>query len=214
MDMNKLTEKSQEAVSDAQTSAVTYGHNEVDEEHLLLALLQQSEGLIPRLLQKMDVSVAALIKAVEEELDRKPRVSGGGIEQGKIYISQAMAKLLAAAEKEAARLKDEYVSVEHLFMSLLSQSHTSPVAKALKENGVTQEGFLKALTEVRGSQRVQSANPEHTYEALERYGRDLVVMARDGKLDPVIGRDAEIRRVIRILRRKTKNNPVLIGEPG
>lgn len=214
MDINQLTQKSQEALGAAQAKATAFGHVEVDGEHLLWALLDQDGGLVPRILAKMDVDLSALRRAVEAELDRRPRVSGPGAEPGKIHVSQRFSRLLVAAESEAKRLKDEYVSVEHLLMALIAEGDGSGAGKLLKQYQVTQERLLAALTEVRGNQRVTSANPEETYEALEKYGRDLVKMARTDKLDPVIGRDEEIRRVIRILSRKTKNNPVLIGEPG
>jgi ATP-dependent Clp protease ATP-binding subunit ClpB len=214
MDFNRLTQKSQEAFTEAQNKAVTYGHVEVDGEHLLWALLDQPEGLVPRLLQRMDIRPEMLKKELESELDRKPRVSGPGAEANKIYVSQRLNRVLVAAENEAKRLKDEYVSVEHLLMALLAEGEKVPSGRILKQAGIDRERFLKTLTDVRGSQRVQSANPEATYEALEKYGRDLVKMARNDKLDPVIGRDEEVRRVIRVLSRKTKNNPVLIGEPG
>ncbi len=214
MDLNRLTQKSQEALGEAQNKAVEFGHVEVDSLHLLLALLEQTEGLIPRLLRRMDVQVDALIHAVEQELHNRPHVSGPGAEPGKIFVSQQVSKLMVSAEREARRLKDEYVSVEHLMLGLIEEGDATPAGRVLKRFNITAERFLAVLTEVRGNQRVQSATPEQAYEALERYGRDLVEMARSGKLDPVIGRDEEIRRVIRILSRKTKNNPVLIGEPG
>ncbi|MBC7359821.1 MAG: ATP-dependent chaperone ClpB [Desulfacinum sp.] len=214
MDLNKFTIKSQEALQAAQTKAVKYGHVEVDGEHLLLALLEQSDGLVPRILKRMDVSVDAVTEAVVRELERKPRVSGPGAEPGKVYITQRLNKLLVKAQEEAGRLKDEYVSVEHLLIAFVEEGSATPAGRILQEHGVTRDGVLKALTAVRGHQRVTSASPESTYEALQKYGRDLVQEARSGKLDPVIGRDSEIRRVIRILSRKTKNNPVLIGEPG
>ena len=214
MDFNKLTQKSQEAFTEAQNKAVSFGHVEVDGEHLLWALLDQPEGLVPRLLQRMDIRPEMLKRDVEAELDRKPRVSGPGAEAGKIYVSQRLSRLLVDAENEAKRLKDEYVSVEHLLMALLGEGEKDTSGRLLKQAGISRERFLKTLTDVRGSQRVQSANPEASYEALEKYGRDLVKMARTDKLDPVIGRDEEVRRVIRVLSRKTKNNPVLIGEPG
>ncbi|MCP4594743.1 MAG: ATP-dependent chaperone ClpB [bacterium] len=213
MDLNRLTQKSQEALSAAQDRAVRMGHTEVDAEHLLLTLLEQPDGLVPRLLRKMDVPVEKLAGEVQTELERRPSVSGPGAEPGKIYVSQRLSQLLVNAEQEARRLKDEYVSVEHLLMGLVNAKDAG-AGRLLGRFGVTPERFLEALTEVRGNQRVQSANPEATYEALQRYGRDLVEMVRLGKVDPVIGRDEEIRRVIRILSRKTKNNPVLIGEPG
>ncbi len=214
MDFNKLTQKSQEAFTEAQNKAVSFGHVEVDCEHLLWSLLDQPDGLVPRLLQRMDIRPDMVKNEVTAELDRKPRVSGPGSEAGKIYVSQRLNRILVASENEAKRLKDEYVSVEHLFMALLAEGEKVPSGRILKQAGINHERFLKTLTEVRGSQRVQSANPEATYEALEKYGRDLVKMARTDKLDPVIGRDEEVRRVIRVLSRKTKNNPVLIGEPG
>ncbi|BCS53931.1 ATP-dependent chaperone ClpB [Geobacter sp. SVR] len=214
MDFNRLTQKSQEAFAEAQNKAVTYGHVEVDGEHLLWALLEQAEGLVPRLLARMDIHPEALKNEVEKELERLPRVSGPGAEPGKIYVSQRLSRILVAAENEAKRLKDEYVSVEHLLIALLAQGEKTPVGRILKQAGVDREKLLAALTDVRGNQRVTSATPEASYEALEKYGRDLVKMAHSGKLDPVIGRDEDIRRVIRILSRKTKNNPVLIGEPG
>jgi ATP-dependent Clp protease ATP-binding subunit ClpB len=214
MDVNKLTQKSQEAVQSAQTKALRYGHVEVDGEHLLLALLEQPEGLIPRLLQRMNVSPEAVQRALEQELERRPRVSGPGMEAGKIYVTQRLQKLFLQAEEEAKRLKDEYVSVEHLLLALLAEGGAAAAGRILQQFQVTRDTFLSALTAVRGHQRVTSATPETAYEALEKYGVDLVAQARQGKLDPVIGRDSEIRRVVRILSRKTKNNPVLIGEPG
>jgi len=214
MDFNKLTQKSQEAFAEAQNKAVTHGHVEVDGEHLLWALLSQEDGLVPRLLQRMDLQPDTLKRAVEEELGRRPHVSGPGAEPGKIYVSQRLSRVLVAAEQEAKRLKDEYVSVEHLLMALLGEGDKTPSGRILKQAGIDKERFLKTLTDVRGNQRVTSNNPETSYEALEKYGRDLVKMARADKLDPVIGRDEEVRRVIRVLSRKTKNNPVLIGEPG
>ena len=208
MDMNKLTRKSQEALAAAQATASEYNHQQVDAEHLLLALINDNGGLIPQLLKRMDINTEMLEKSVEEELTKIPRVTGGGVEQGKIYITNRLENVFTKAAEFAKNLKDEYISVEHLFMAMIN------ISKSLKEFNITEEKFLKVLTEVRGSQRVQSADPEATYEALEKYGRDLVQAAKNGKLDPVIGRDDEIRRVIRILSRKTKNNPVLIGDPG
>ncbi len=214
MDMNRLTIKSQEALQAAQTKAVKYGHVEVDGEHLLLALLEQSDGLIPRLLKRMEIPVEELRERITGELERKPRVSGPGTEPGKVYITQRLNQLLVKAEEEAKRLKDEYVSVEHLFLAFIEEGSASPAGRILGEYNISRDAVLQTLTAVRGHQRVTSASPETTYEALQKYGRDLVQEARSGKLDPVIGRDSEIRRVIRILSRKTKNNPVLIGEPG
>ena len=213
MDINRLTQKSQEALHDAQTKALRYGHTEIDVEHLLLALLDQSDGLVPRLLERIDVDVDALRADVEQALQGRPRVSGSGA-TGEARISRNLSLLLDDAEKEAQRLKDEYVSVEHLVLAMINTGSRTAAGRLLKERGVTADRFLEVLTQVRGAQRVTSATPETAYEALEKYGRDLVAEARSGKLDPVIGRDAEIRRVIQILSRKTKNNPVLIGDPG
>jgi ATP-dependent Clp protease ATP-binding subunit ClpB len=214
MDLNKLTQKSQEAIQSAQTKALRYGHMEVDGEHLLLALLEQSDGLIPRLLTRMEIQVPSLISALEQELTRRPQISGPGMEAGKIYVTQRLQKLMLQAEEEAKRLKDEYVSVEHLFLALVEEGPATAAGRLLQQFHVSRDNILEALTAVRGHQRVTSAMPEVAYEALEKYGVDLVAQARQGKLDPVIGRDTEIRRVVRILSRKTKNNPVLIGEPG
>ncbi|MEG1603013.1 MAG: ATP-dependent chaperone ClpB [Cloacibacillus sp.] len=214
MDMNKLTQKSQEAFYEAQNIAVRHGHQEVDAENLALALIVQENGLIPRLLDKMGIQVANLTAAIENELNKKPRVSGAGQESGKIYVSQRLSKILVKAEDEANGLKDDYISVEHLFLALLYETKGTPLGKVFETFGITADKFLKTLSEVRGNQRVTSDNPEEKYDALEKYGRDLVKAARDNKLDPVIGRDEEIRRTVRILSRKTKNNPVLIGEPG
>jgi ATP-dependent Clp protease ATP-binding subunit ClpB len=214
MDINKMTVKTQEALQGAQNIALKRGHIEVDGEHLLLALLEQEGGLIPRLLQRMDVPVDGFTRAVREELDKRPSVSGPGVEAGKIYVTQRFNKLLLKAEEEAARLKDDFVSVEHLLLALVEEGMATAAGKTLKQFNIGRDRLLQALTAVRGHQRVTSPDPEGTYEALEKYGRDLVKEVRKGKLDPVIGRDAEIRRVIRILSRKTKNNPVLIGEPG
>ncbi|ETX04486.1 MAG: hypothetical protein ETSY2_28510, partial [Candidatus Entotheonella gemina] len=214
MDLNKLTQKSQEAVQAAQTKALRYGHVEVDGEHLLVALLEQSDGLVPRLLARMEIPVQPLSQAIEQELERRPKTSGPGVEAGKIYVTQRLQKLMLEAEEEAKRLKDEYVSVEHLLLALVAEPSTTASGRILKQFHVNRDALLEALTAVRGHQRVTSAMPETAYEALEKYGVDLVAQARAGKLDPVIGRDDEIRRAVRILSRKTKNNPVLIGEPG
>ncbi len=214
MDLNKLTQKSQEALSAAQTKALRYGHQQVDGEHLLLALLEQADGLAPRLFARMDVPVEALRGELERALAARPRVSGGGAESGKIYVTDRLQRLLITAEEHARRLKDEYVSVEHLLLAFLEEGTGTAAGRALADLQVDKDRFLAALTAVRGSQRVTSASPEAAYEALDKYGVDLVKQARAGKLDPVIGREDEIRRAIRILSRKTKNNPVLIGEPG
>ncbi|MDQ3824637.1 MAG: ATP-dependent chaperone ClpB [Actinomycetota bacterium] len=214
MDINRLTQKSQDALQDAQTKALRFGHVEVDGEHLLLALLDQPDGLIPRLITMAGADSDRLRATVEAELGRRPRVSGPGAGPGQVFLTQRLSRVLDAAEREATRLKDDYVSVEHLLLALIEEGSTSASGRALRQEGLTRDRFLTALTSVRGNQRVTSAMPEVTYEALEKYGRDLVATARAGKLDPVIGRDEEIRRVTQILSRKTKNNPVLIGDPG
>jgi ATP-dependent Clp protease ATP-binding subunit ClpB len=214
MDPNKLTQKNQEALHDAQTKALRYGHPEVDVEHLLLALLEQPEGLIPRLLERMQADPSALHDAVERQLEGRPRVSGPGAAGGEVRVSRALSLLLDTAQQEAERLKDEYVSVEHVLLAMIESGSQTAAGRLLAEQGITRDRFLEMLTEVRGSQRVTSSTPESAYEALEKYGRDLVMEARSGRLDPVIGRDAEIRRVVQILSRKTKNNPVLVGDPG
>src|SRR6201987_920521 len=214
MDPNRLTQKSQEALHDAQTKALRFGHTEVDGEHLLLALLAEPEGIAPRLLAQAGADPDRLRTALQAELARRPRVTGPGVSPGEVRVTQRLARLLDTAEQEAGRLKDEYVSVEHLLMALLAEGPATAAGRLLQQEGVTRDGFLQALTAIRGNQRVTSAMPESAYEALAKYGRDLVAEAASGKLDPVIGRDAEIRRVIQILSRKTKNNPVLIGDPG
>jgi ATP-dependent Clp protease ATP-binding subunit ClpB len=214
MDPARLTQKSQEALHDAQTKALRFGHTEVDGEHLLLALLEQPEGIVPRLLMQAGAETDRLRAALEAELSRRPRVSGPGAAPGQVNVTQRLARLLDAAEQEAGRLKDEYVSVEHLVLALVGEGPAAAAGRLLHDEGLTRDSFLQALTRIRGNQRVTSASPEGAYEALEKYGRDLVADAAAGQLDPVIGRDAEIRRVTQILSRKTKNNPVLIGDPG
>ncbi len=213
MDLNKWTQKAQEALKKAQELAVRRSHQQVDVEHLLYALLTLPEGLVASLMQRMGVSVPALTARVDEALARRPAVSGD-VEAGKIYVTQEFNELLVSAGDHAKRLGDEYLSVEHLLLAMTALSKKSGVGKLLAEAGVDTRKFLEALKEVRGNQRVTSDNPEGQYEALTKYGVDLVELARAGKLDPVIGRDTEIRDVVRILSRKTKNNPVLIGEPG
>ena len=212
LDANKLTLKTQEALQDAQTKALRYGHVEAEPEHLLLALLDQRDALLPHLFARLDVDVQALRDELDQHLSGRPRVSGPGAAPGQVYVSQALARVLDAAEQEADRLTDEYVSVEHVAFAMIASN--TQAGHLLTARGITRERFLEVLTQVRGSQRVTSATPEGSYEALEKYGRDLVEAARAGKMDPVVGRDAEIRRVIQILSRKTKNNPVLVGDPG
>jgi ATP-dependent Clp protease ATP-binding subunit ClpB len=214
MDPSHLTQKSTEALHDAQTKALRYGHTEVDGEHLLLALLDQQDGIVPRLLAQAGADPNQLRTALEAELAKRPKVTGPGVAPGQIHVTQRLSRLLDAANQEADRLKDEYVSVEHLLMALLDEGSATAAGRLLQADGLTRDGFLQALTRIRGNQRVRSAMPETAYEALDKYGTDLVADAAAGRLDPVIGRDAEIRRVIQILSRKTKNNPVLVGDPG
>ena len=213
MNTNQYTQKTIEAIQAAQQLAVEYQHNALEPEHLLLAIASQENGLIPQLLQKMSVDTGSFTAAVAEKLSTLPRVSGSGRDPDKIYISQAADKALSAAAREAKAMKDEFISVEHLMLGLLSET-TSNTAELFRAFGITKDSFLKVLSSVRGNQRVTTDNPEETYNALQKYGQDLVDLARKQKLDPVIGRDQEIRNVIRILSRKTKNNPCLIGEPG
>jgi len=212
MDINKLTEKLQEALSAAQSKAVRYSHQQVDVEHLLLALLEQERGLATSILNKANVDVESLRNNIEQELNRVPKVTAPTGEPGQVYITSRLNRLLTQAEDESKKLGDEYVSVEHVLLAMTDD--TGPTGRLLKQSGVTRERLMQTLREVRGSQRVTSQNPEATYEALEKYGRDLTKLAAQGKLDPVIGRDDEIRRVTQVLSRRTKNNPVLIGEPG
>jgi len=212
MDINRFTEKLQEGIRAAQSKAVRYGHQQIDAEHLLSALLEQEGGLAPGILTKAGINVETLTRRIEADLDRMPKVSGPSSAPDQIYVTQRLNRLLTDAEDEARKLKDEYISVEHVLLAALDDR--GALGKVFKESGLTRERLMQALRDVRGSQRVTSQNPEATYEALERYGRDLTKLASTGKLDPVIGRDEEIRRVIQVLSRRTKNNPVLIGEPG
>ena len=208
MNLQKFTQKSLEAIQNAQSMAVEYGNPQMDQQHLLVTLLTQDEGLIPQLMQKMNVNVNGLLQAAENEVKKLPRATGG-----QTYVSSDLEKTLTAAEKLAENMTDEYVSVEHIFMAMVN-SPNAALKEIFRQYNITKEGFMKILATVRGNTRVTSDSPEATYDALKKYGTDLVEKARSKKLDPVIGRDDEIRNVIRILSRKTKNNPVLIGEPG
>jgi ATP-dependent Clp protease ATP-binding subunit ClpB len=214
MDLNRLTQKSRQALSSAQDLATRAGHTEIDGEHLLLALVDQPDGLVPRLLTGLGVDLESLRGDLEVELQRKPRTTQPGTKPGQVTVTQRLARTLEAAEREAKRLSDEYVSVEHLLVALTEERQSTGAGRILGRYGVERDRFLAELTKVRGNQRVTSATPEGTYEALAKYGQDLVAAARSGRLDPVIGRDGEIRRVVQILSRKSKNNPVLIGDPG
>ena len=213
MSNNQYTQKSMEAIALAQRIAAERGHQQLEQAHLLSALLTLPEGLIPQLLTKMGCSAETLNKGAEAIMNKLPQVRGMAREEGKVYVSSELDKALRTAADEAARMKDEYISVEHLFLALIKDADKD-VSALLRQNNITEPAFLSALSAVRGAARVTSQSPEDTYDALAKYGTDLVEQARKGKLDPVIGRDSEIRDVIRILSRKTKNNPVLIGEPG
>ena len=213
MNMNQLTQKTIEALQNAQRLAVEYSNQAVEQEHLLAALAQQQDGLIPQLLTTLGADPNAFAQAALQKVEALPRVTGSGRDPEKVYISGDLDRALNAAEEQAKQMKDEYISVEHVFLGIL-QRPGKAAAELFKMFGITQEDFMKQLSAVRGNQRVTSDNPESTYNALKKYGQDLVEMARANKLDPVIGRDSEIRNVIRILSRKRKNNPVLIGEAG
>lgn len=208
MNIQKFTQKSVEAINDCEKLAYEYGNQEIEQEHLLVALLRQEDGLIPKLIEKMEIQKEHFVDNAERHLAARVKVSGG-----QVYVGQDLNKVLVHAEDEAKAMGDEYVSVEHLFLCLIKYPNKA-MKEIIKEYGITRERFLQALSTVRGNQRVVSDNPEATYDTLEKYGYDMVERARNQKLDPVIGRDAEIRNVVRILSRKTKNNPVLIGEPG
>ena len=209
MDMNKFTQRAQEAIADSQSIALSMQHQQLDVEHLHLALVRQQDGLIPRLLQLVGVNVPAYTAAVEGELKKMPSVQGGS----QLYASRRFGEVLTRAQESIGQFGDEYAGVEHIYLAMLDERNT-PSTRVFQQFGVTREKFLAALSKVRSNQHITSQNPEETYEALKRFGVDLVERARAGKMDPIIGRDAEIRRVINILCRKTKNNPVLIGEPG
>ena len=210
MNIEKYTENARRAIVECQNIAVSEGNQEIQVEHLALVLLMQRDGLIPKLINAMGIDPALIIGELEEEIQRLPKVSGGA---DNVYASRRFSQVILAAEKEATKFKDEYVSVEHLFLAILDE-RDGKAARILTKNGLRKDDFLKALTMVRGNQRVTNQNPENSYDALNKYGRDLVQLAKEGKMDPVIGRDAEVRRTIQILSRRTKNNPVLIGEPG
>jgi len=211
MDVNRFTQMAQEALSSSQLIAGEYGHQQIDSEHLLLALLKQENGVVASVVKKLNMDMPTIVHEVERSLSRKPKVSGPGV-GGPTYISSRLNTLIGHAEKEAIKLKDEYISTEHLLIALAEEDDET--SQILKGVGISRQRILEALKDIRGNQRITSQNPEVTYQALERYAIDLTGRARSGKLDPVIGRDDEIRRVIQVLSRRTKNNPVLIGEPG
>jgi len=210
MDLNKFTQKAQEAVLGAQSLAGEYSHGQIEPEHLLLALLRQSDGIVPQIVQKLEANPGEMAQALERELQRKPKVYGATAQMG---LSRELARALDEAEKVAARMHDDYASTEHLLLALTG-AYGGEASRFLAAYGITKDAVLRALTSIRGSQRVTSQHPEATYQALEKYGRDLTRLARQGKLDPVIGRDEEIRRLMQILNRRTKNNPVLVGDAG
>ena len=213
MNMNQFTQRSLAAIQGAQELAVEHGNQQIEQEHLLLALLTDEQGFIPQLLSAMGMTVPSFAAAVKAEVEKLPKVSGGGREADKVYVAQDVDRALKAAESAAQSMKDEYISVEHILLGLLDSAN-SHLKELFRTYQVNREAVMQALASVRGNQRVTSDNPEETYDALKKYGTDLVERARQNKLDPVIGRDDEIRNVIRILSRKSKNNPVLIGEPG
>ena len=212
MDINSMTEKVQKAIMNAQTIAVREQHQEVDEVHLFIAMLEDDESLILSILEKMNIGVKDIKEGLQQILSKKPQVTGSGVEQGKLYITNDLQRVLAEAEKFMKQFNDDYMSVEHILLASISLP--SQIGNDFKSKGISLKRVLEVIKEIRGNQRVTSQNPESTYEALKKYGRDLVEEVQAGKMDPVIGRDSEIRHVIRILSRKTKNNPVLIGEPG
>src|ERR1700678_441657 len=212
MNANRFTEKLQEALGRAQNAALSAHNQAVDVEHLLAALLEDNEGLASSILKLTGVEGDAVSRKLSAELAKIPKVTGGGADSGQIYAAQRLGRVLARAEQEAGKLKDEYVSVEHVLIAMLDEPGAA--SKILREAGLTHDKLMAVLKKVRGNQRVTSSNPEATYQSLEKYGRDLTKLAAAGKIDPVIGRDEEIRRVIQVLSRRTKNNPVLIGEPG
>ncbi|MCL5996097.1 MAG: type VI secretion system ATPase TssH, partial [Chloroflexi bacterium] len=215
MNINQYTEKAQEAVLGAQNVAQEYGNSQIEPEHLLHALLVQEGGIVPQIIAKIGARPDVISSLVEREVQRKPKVTGS---TGTPTLARELTQIAQRAEAEAKQMKDDYVSTEHLLLALADTgangSRPTAAARILRENGVTRDSILRALMQVRGNQRVTTQQPEATYQALEKYGRDLTQMAQQGKLDPVIGRDEEVRRVIQILSRRTKNNPVLIGEPG
>src|SRR3984893_12898864 len=212
MNANRFTEKLQEALGRAQNLALSAHNQAVDVEHLLAALLEDNEGLASSILKLTGVDRDEVSRKLEAELTKIPKVTGGGADSGQVYTTQRLGRVLARAEQEAGKLKDEYVSVEHVLIAMLDEPGAA--SKILREAGRTHDKLMAVLQKVRGNQRVTSSNPEATYQSLEKYGRDLTALAAAGKIDPVIGRDEEIRRVIQVLSRRTKNNPVLIGEPG
>ena len=212
MNIDKMTLRVQQALSDANATAVKYNNAQIDLIHLFSALVEQEDGLVPNIFTKMGVNVKALSSSINSTLDSMPKVTGEGL--GNVYITRKVDEALIKAEEISKKFEDSYISVEHLMLAIMDVDKNTEVSKILKQYNITKDNFLKVLSEVRGSQRVETQDPEGTYDALAKYGTNLVELAKKHKLDPVIGRDEEIRRTIRILSRRTKNNPVLIGEPG
>ena len=214
MDLNKFTQRSQEALQEAQILALSMGHKVIDGEHLLLTLMDQEGGLLPSLLDKMDIDRSNIMSELRGHLESLPRSGQEGYDEENVHGTNRLIRLLAESRDISRSMKDSFVSVEHIMLAFIEEGKRTKAGELLQSSGITKDSFLKTLAEIRGKQRVSSENPESSYSALERFGRDIVEEARSGKLDPIIGRDNEIRRVIRILSRKTKNNPVLIGDPG
>src|SRR5499427_9446030 len=212
MNVNRFTEKLQEGLGRAQSTATAAHHQAVDVEHLASALLEDEQGLAASIVKIAGADLAVIRQKLADELRKIPSVTGSGADAGQAYITQRLNRVLTRAEQETGKLKDEYVSIEHVLIAMLDEPGAT--ARILREAGITHDKLMAVLKKIRGNQRVTSSNPEATYQALERYGRDLTQLAGAGKLDPVIGRDDEIRRVMQVLSRRTKNNPVLIGEPG
>ena len=211
MNPEKMTNNVKQLFNDASNKAIEMNHQEIGDVHLFNAMMDDANGLIPKLLINMSIDVVSASTLIDQTLRKIPTVEGSNI--GNLYMNRDASKVLVMAEKVINQMKDSYLSLEHIFISMIETKNTASF-DIIKKLGITKDAFLSALKNVRGNQRVDSDNPESTYEALSKYGRDLVELAKDGKLDPVIGRDTEIRRAIRILSRRTKNNPVLIGEPG
>ncbi|HNT54309.1 MAG TPA: Clp protease N-terminal domain-containing protein, partial [Anaerolineaceae bacterium] len=213
MRFDRFTERAQEAAQRAAEIIQRYGHNQIDTEHILLALIEQPEGVVPQILEILKVDSAQLVERLDYILRTSPKASIYGAGAGQIFITPRVKRIIDLANEEASRLKDEYISTEHIFLSILSERNT-PAARLLESTGISRERVNDAITQLRGGQRVTDPQAETRYRVLEKYSRDLTQLAREGKLDPVIGRDQEIRRVMQILSRRTKNNPILIGEAG
>ena len=213
MNLDRFTNKAQEAVTGCRSYLTRFGHSQVTPEHLLLSMLEQEDGLAAKILEKLDAKPAGIIDDVTRYLQNQPKGSAVNVAKDEIQVSTKLMQILEIAEQEATRLKDQFISIEHLLIAVCDETK-GQAGSILKKHGISKDRILKALTAIRGNQKVTSQDPEGTYQALERYGKDLTAMAARGKLDPVIGRDDEIRRVMQVLSRRTKNNPCLVGEPG